>query len=402
MKNVLIVGGGASGMAAAFAAASSGAAVTLLEKKEIPGKKLSVTGNGHGNISNTDLSDRYYRASDGAFLKRFLERFDREAAAAFFSKLGLLTTEKAGGIYPRTNQAQTVTAALTESLKRLSVTCITECDVTDVIPEGGAYRIVSDRGSYRAEAVILACGSEASVRDRHPFSAYGILKKLGIRVSDILPALVPLYGHNGAEKLWQGIRTTASVSFGDRTETGELQLTDKGISGIPVFQLSVDAVRKIRADGSLDLTVDFLPEYTSEALTGLIGQAAAELPAAETEVVMRGWFPKKLIPVLLYQAKLSGRRLISSLTGGEIEALVTAVKAYRYTVTGYGAVEEAQTVRGGVDLGELTDCFESKTCPGLYIVGELCDVTGCCGGYNLTFAFGSGLIAGAAAGGNMT
>jgi len=398
MSTLAVIGGGASGMMAAAEAAKRGLSVTVFEKKEQLGKKLQATGNGHCNFTNGAMDPSHYRSREMSFVERFLKACPTERILEAFSELSLLYTERDGYYYPASNQAASVLSALSDELKDLRVNLRTDADVTGVTPNpGGGFEVSFGTEREHFDFCLLALGSGSGVKDRKPFRAYDLLKKLGHHVYEPLPALVPLYGNSGQEKEWAGVRTRASVNFGGRIETGEVQFTENGISGIPVFQISCEAVRSIRETGEAVIRLDLMPDYESVFLFGMLKKASEKEDTFGNRRIqdyLKGWLPKKLIfPVLKKAGVFAGKRLCE-VTEEERLRLTDTLKAYTYTATGYGDIIDSQVTCGGLDLLEITDSFESKKIPGLFVTGELLDVNGLCGGYNLHFAFGSGLIAG--------
>lgn len=410
MKKIVIVGGGASGLAAAITAARNGAEVVLLEKKEQLGKKLSVTGNGRCNFSNRNMSPAYYHGHHIEFVERILADFTTDDAVEFMHSVGILETEKNGGLYPVNLQAQSVTATLSAEVKRLNVTVVTGADVTSIRKKGAQFTVQASTGTYTADAVIMACGSEAGVRDKNPYTAVKILKSLGVKVYEQHPVLVPLYGKNGVEDWWNGVRMTGSVSFNGITESGELQMTKEGISGIPVFQISHVVSEALKKSKEVQLTLDLLPEYSEEALGKFFGMRAAACCEAglsanqenisadkgglSSDEVLQGILPKKMIPIVTKKAGFRRDERIKAELSVSAQKLIKTVKSFPYTVYGTGDIAAAQAVSGGVDTEEMTDDMEVQKIPGLFVTGELLDIDGACGGYNLHFAWATGIKAG--------
>ncbi len=429
MKEIIIVGGGASGLAAAISAARHGASVRILEKKEQVGKKLSMTGNGRCNFSNRNLSvDAYY--GDSGFVSRFLKGFPTSELVRFFESVGMLSIVRDDGLYPASNQAATVVSVLLAECRRLPVEIISDCNVTAVRKEDDRFFVTTNIGKFSADAVILACGSEASVKDRFSFSAYDILKGFRLDTAPVFPVLTSLFGDEGYENYWAGVRTKATVYYlsnkldasidqdastdhdvSDDGEmkaasfTGELQLTEKGISGIPVFQIShliIETLLKTKKKQTV--TIDFLPDYPADRLLEWLKKLIPEWrekPFAEeqkkcytVEDSLKGMLPKKLVLSVLKKAGFSAQTLLTELSPIELETLVNTIKSFPYEVNGFGDLSAAQAAAGGLELSEINERFEVKKIPGLFVTGELLNVDGICGGYNLHFAFGSGIIAG--------
>ena len=395
MKKILIAGGGASGMAAAISAASSGASVVLMEAREQTGKKLLRTGGGRCNFTNEKMDpDCYY--GDRAFIRDFLTRFSLKDCLAFFSALGLLYKARDGYYYPYSNSAASVLAVLNEKMRALGVDIRLNTPVERVsIHSDGRFSVSAGNETVTGDALVIAAGSIAGSPGESEGKTKSVLsmltERMGIQMHPYLPALTMLYGNEGCERIWEGVRCRGSVTYDGRMECGELQLISKGISGIPVFQLSRSVVRALASGVKADVTLDFLPDYSEEELYQYI------FSGKTLEDLLRGWLPRKLIPVILRRACLFGDRKTESLKETEIRALLYTLKNFSYAITGHGDFKDAQTVSGGVDARELTEDFESVRIPGLYFTGETVDIDGICGGYNLHFAFGSGILAGTSA-----
>ncbi len=376
-------------MAAAITAAASGASVVLMEAREQTGKKLLRTGSGRCNFTNARMEpDCYY--GDRAFVSTFLSRFSTADCLSFFRKLGLLYRERDGYYYPYSNSASSVLSVLNQRIRELGVNVLT-CTAAEkaaVLPDG-RFSVASENTVITGDALIIASGSPAGAERQGTGFQKLFPKACGIRIRPFLPALTMLYGNEGCERVWEGVRCRGSVTYEGRTETGELQLLSGGISGIPVFQLSRMAVQALSRGEEAVFFLDFLPDLTADEITDLL------TPGKKLEDLLRGWLPRKLIPVILRRAGSFGDRMTEELEIPERNALIRALKHFTYRVTGHGDFREAQTVSGGIDPRELTPGFEYRRIPGLYFTGETVDVDGICGGYNLHFAFGSGILAGA-------
>ena len=391
---VLVVGGGASGMMAAIEAASSGASVTVLEKKEQMGKKILVTGNGKCNYGNLLTGPSDYRGHDGALVRAVLKEFPVERSIDWFESSGMLTMSRREYLYPASQNASTVVSVLRRRMKECGVNCVANAFVSKILRTERGFTAVTAQGSFEADRLILACGSEAGVSDERSFNAYDLLKSFGHYVYPALPALVPLCSQSGLESIWDGVRVIASVSYREHREEGEVQLTKKGVSGIPVFQLSHFVAEDLRLR-PVFLTLDFLPNYEEESLTGYL----LELKGTKREEqdgydVLMGWLPKKLAEALSRTDQAFFRKKTADYTKEDAEKLVRTVKDFRLRIIGTDDLRNAQTVSGGADTTEFSETLESLLVPGLYVTGELLDVDGKCGGYNLHFAFASGFIAG--------
>ena len=263
-----------------------------------------------------------------------------------------------------------------------------------------------ETSEFRADAVILSCGSEAGVRDKKAFSAYGILKRSGHRMYPPMPVLVPLYGKNGMEEWWNGVRMTGSVSFNGRTERGELQMTGEGISGIPVFQISHVVGEALTKEREVTITLDLLPEYTESEICDFL-LSGTDVKKAETysaQEAFSGILPKKMIPVVLKKAGFKREYTLFDMTDANriklseaARKLIHVMKEFPYTVYAAGDLAAAQAAAGGLAVSEVDDDMQSRKLPGLYVTGELLDIDGACGGYNLHFAWATGIRAGISA-----
>ena len=394
---VLVIGGGASGMMAAVTAAEKGADVTLLEKKEQLGKKILVTGNGKCNYGNLLTGPSDYRGHDRALIRSVLKAYPVEKSIDWFESSGMLSMSRREYLYPASQNAATVVTILKRRLKEAGVEVVTDCYVSRIseISEAGAgFKAFTSRGEFTADKLILACGSEAGVTDERAFNAYGFLTSFGHYVYPALPALVPLFSDSGLESIWDGVRVIAAVTYRENREEGEIQLTKKGISGIPVFQLSRYIAEDLRLRPAF-VTIDFLPNYEEEALIGYLtelkGTKRAEQDGYE---VLTGWLPKKLAEAFSRQDSTFLRKKTGDYSEADAGKLVGMVKDFRLRITGTDDLRAAQTITGGADTTEFSAQLESLLVPGLYVTGELLDVDGRCGGYNLHFAFATGYIAG--------
>lgn len=440
MKQIVVIGGGASGMAAAIAAAREGAAVTILEHTASLGKKLSATGNGRCNFTNLNMSADCYRGKNLSFIEEILKKLSPQDALDFFAGLGVLSEEKGGYVYPYSNQASTVVDALTLALHALSVQVYYRREVTQVqrvknqlvltgterIPAGkdsgagkkkgknsaqvqkqAAQEEVVQPFSMICDAVILACGSKAAAKTGSDGSGYGLCASLGHHIVPVYPALVQLRGQGSFLKEWAGVRCQGRISLfaEDRMQaedTGELQLTDYGVSGIPVFQVSRFAAEALQQGKNVTARLNFLPKLEKKQVYTLLEQIQSCPERNSPYRWLSGILPQKIVPVILKQAGIPAEKLYQKMTGKEgaavLPALVQALTAFEVPVTDTNSFDQAQVCAGGVDTKEVTADCASRCMPGVYIVGELLDVDGICGGYNLHFAWATGIAAGKAAG----
>lgn len=381
---VIVVGGGAAGLMAAVMVAENGAAVTVLEQNENPGRKICVTGNGRCNLTNKDMRPEIFRGQQPGFAAEILQQYTLEDTLAFFENLGVVFTDRKGWLYPRSNQAKCIPELLLLKARSLKVKIKTREKVEAVSCENGHWKVQTSGWTYEGDKVILANGSRASQVPGSDGSGYEIAGKLGHRIIKPLPALTGLKCRGNAFSAWAGVRTDAKVTLlidGEKfsEESGEVQLTDYGISGIPVFQLSRYAIRALDEGKKVTLSVNFLPEYTKDSLQEYLKKRQKLCPYQSEAELLLGILPDKLIKMFRKQKK----------------NLCDTITAYVLEVKGSSGFEQAQVCSGGVDTSQVNPkTLESTLHRGLYFAGELLDIDGPCGGYNLQWAWSSGAVAG--------
>lgn len=403
MKNVVIAGAGASGMMAAVSAAAEGAHVILLEHKDRIGKKILSTGNGRCNFTNICQEPICYHSDNPGFPWKIIEKFGAQDVISFFLQLGIYSKNRNGYLYPNSDQASAVLDAFRMELDRLQVEIRTGTECREIRPGRKGFTVITDQGNIRADRVILAAGSKAAPSTGSDGSGYDLVKKLGHRILPVLPALVQIRCGEDFFKSLAGVRANGSVSIwsGDRCiarDAGELQLTNYGISGIPVFQVSRYASRLLYKKKDVYAVLDFMPDFTQEQMTAFLRARAKTRPEKTAGMFLIGLFHRKLSDLWIKLAGISREKRAGDLTDEEIIRLVRQIKSMKVTVSGTNSFEQAQVCCGGVDTAEVDpDTLESLYIPGLYFAGEILDVDGMCGGYNLTFAWASGYIAGKSA-----
>lgn len=394
-------------MMAAIAAARSGACVTILERRDRLGKKILATGNGKCNLTNRDFCvSRDYRSHDAKRLPGFFEQFGTEDTIRFFREMGVVTTEKNGYLYPRSQQASTVLEALLEEIARLKVSVICECEITDIRFQK-KFLVSTNRGSFAFERLVLSCGSAAGSRAKEKLGGQEYALQLGLKTYQQLPALVQLRCREGFYKSLAGVRCMARVTLhifekkGVRSfqEYGELQLTDYGISGIPVFQCSRYASEALAEKRRVEAVINFLPEISDSEWEAFCTEQYERCLGRGVLGAVCGLIHKKVALVLLSRCNLKAEETVGRETKKRIFALFEMMRELHTEITGTNPVENAQVCMGGVSLAEVGEHLEAKKLPGLFLCGEMLDVDGRCGGYNLQWAWSSGHIAGLAAAG---
>lgn len=402
MYDVIIIGAGASGLMAAAAAASKGARVALLEHKDDIGKKILATGNGRCNFTNTDMSVNKFHGSK-ALIKNGLSQFNYSDTIRFFKELGIPAYDNAGYIYPNSRQAASVVAAFRMELMRLHVDVKTGINITDIKPadDRPGYCIQTDKGSFKSKRLIIACGLTASPKLGSDGSLFRQIEALGHHIQKPLPALCGFSCDGLNFKKITGVRcdaTVASVIDGQMTEqnTGELQLADYGLSGIPVFQISSLMSRALDKGQRVEVIIDFLPAFSDDELNGYIkDRSITTTDNRSLNEMLNGLLNNKLLLELIHKSGVSPDKKGRLLTDDDCKSLTRSIKHTAVSVKKPRGLEFAQVCAGGIYTKEIdVRTLESKIHPGLYFCGELLDVDGICGGYNLQWAWTSGYIAG--------
>lgn len=424
-KKIAVIGGGAAGMMAAIQAAYAGSQVTIYEKNERIGKKILSTGNGKCNFSNKVMNAECYYGSGVNRVERIYDLFGVEETKDFFRKLGMRIKDKNGYLYPASEQAATVLDVLRYEIEHLKIRCCMGCMVTGinrVTETGNGMRegskdpgsgktlhqlvVETDAAGYgrqKYDAVILACGGRAAPRTGSDGYGFVLAERLGHRIVPTVPALTALRCGESFLKQVAGVRCEAQLTLyidGDAfcTVHGELQMTDYGISGIPVFQFSRTAAYALRENKNVTVNIDFMPDSGVRNETFWVRRWERQKEQSMEQFVT-GIVNKKVGLLLL---KLAGIK--ETETAGEIitlrrKKLETLFHSLKVTVKETNSFEQAQVCAGGVDFGEVTENLQSVKASGLFFAGEMLDIDGICGGYNLQWAWSSGAVAGASAAG---
>lgn len=405
MQNVLILGGGASGLTAAVSAARAGARVTLLERGERVGRKLLATGNGRCNLTNARLSPADYHG-DVAFIREVLAAAPLREVLSFFSSLGLMTrTEEEGRVYPRSGQAAAVLDVLRRGLAGAGVDVRTGARAVSISPSRkGGFSVSLEDGSYlRAERVVCACGGKAAPHFGSDGAAYALLTPLGHTVTPLYPALTQLRCRHRALRSLKGIRAQAEAtlladSAAVSLEEGEVLFTDYGLSGYPIFQLSGLSARLIGAGRDVCVRLNLLPELPPEARALFLSARLDAFAQEPASALWTGVLHRRLGEAVLADADVAPDARCGALGEKERRALLHTLFGMAFPVTGVQGFDSAQVTAGGVPTDEVEPAtLASRLIPGLYITGETLDVDGRCGGFNLHFAWATGLLAGRAA-----
>lgn len=400
---IAVIGGGASGLIAAITARKAGKKVTILERKERILKKVLVTGNGRCNLTNARASISNYFGKNILLIENILNNFTPQNVMDFFYELGVICNEEERGkVYPLSGQASSVVDALRFEAEKLGIKIETEFYVRKIEKDGFKFKISSeDKRKIQANRVILSTGGQSYPELGSNGSGFQLAKDFGHSITKLSPAIVQLKTEKYQVKGLQGIKADTSVTaYGDNkkicTYNGELLFTDYGISGNVVFNISfVMPLYK-----NVEFEIDFMKKFDYNELYELLRKRKKIMAHLTMENYFNGMINKKLGQFL---SKMSGIEKLSKpvkdLNDNEIRKLCTSLKKYRINILETTGFKNAQVTAGGISLDEVnTDTLESKIIKGLYFSGEVLDVYGECGGFNLQWAWASGYIAGKNAG----
>ena len=401
MSKVVIIGGGASGLVAAINASKNNE-VILLEKNNNCGKKILITGNGKCNYFNEDFTINHYNCSNMDILSNIITDENKKRVLSFFNNIGIEPKIKDGYYYPFSNQAVTIQNGLVLEAKNNNVKIMNNLKVND-IKYDGKFKVITDKSVIICDKVVLATGSKAASITGSDGFGYNIAKNFGHTINKVLPALVQIKLDEKYLKDWAGIRTDVIVSLYEdnkkvKEEYGEIQLTNYGLSGICVFQLSGFVSKALEKNKKVEIEINFLPyleENNVEELINYIEKRNKNIPQRNIVELFEGMLNYKLIRVILKKIGIKDYNSWDDLSNKEKETLVSNLISFKVKVCGTNDFENAQVCTGGVPLSEINiETMESLKQNNLYIIGELLDVDGNCGGYNLAFAWLSGIIVG--------
>lgn len=400
-RKIVVVGAGASGMMAAITAAGLGCRVILLDVNDRVGRKLLATGNGKCNFTNRDLEMGHYYGGSLEIPAKILEIFGLKETIDFFEGLGMLVRERNGCLYPASEQASTVLDLLRLELDRLQVDVRCKEKVVRISKNREGFLIHTKNGKtpLGCDRVVLACGGCAAPAFGSDGSGYQLAKAFGHAIVPSVPALVQLCCRDKDLKSVAGVRSQAKIKLsieGRETpaEQGELQLTEYGISGIVVFQLSRLAAGALAEGKKVSAFIDLLPEWKLRELEQILEDRKKRYPQRTLEEFMTGILHKKLIFYFLRRSGLRPAQKVCDTEPGQLEKLFVGLKNWELRIQGTKGFENAQVSAGGVAFEGVTEGLESRKVPGVFFAGELLDVDGKCGGYNLQWAWSSGYVAG--------
>ena len=400
METVIILGAGASGMVAALTAAESkNRRVLLLERQQRVGRKLLATGNGRCNLTNTGASPARYHGAEADFVRPALAAFPPEATLEFFRELGLVTvTEPGGRVYPLSDSANSVVDVLRFALDAAGVELRAACPARALRREkSGGFSVVTDAETLRADRLIVACGGAAGAKLGGVGDGYELLAMLGHKRTALYPSLAPILTEPEYPRALKGVRADCRLRLIGGGETlaetaGELQFTETGVSGPAAFELSRAA--SVGGKG-LTLTADFFRDVPADAVPALLRARRSRFPALNASEALTGMLHNRLGRMLVKYAGLDANAPLSSLSDGDLRRLAQSCRDFRLAVRGVAGFDAAQVTAGGVRTsGFNPETLESWFVPGLFACGEVLDVDGDCGGFNLQWAWASGRLAG--------
>lgn len=399
MKKIAIIGAGASGIIAALKASEKNQ-VILIDGNDKCGKKILLTGNGRCNYWNSDISIAQYETDNKNVLEEILSEENIVGTLNFLDDIGIYPKIKNGYYYPFSNQAASVREILDKEIKKRSIEVKYGNKVKEVTKQNDSFVIIFENNEeIYADKVIIATGSKAYPKTGSDGFGYEIADKFGHNVNMVVPALTQLKANEKFLKDWENVRCDAKVSLmvdgkNIKEDVGEIQLTANGISGICVFNISGLASKNISFGKRVEVEINFLPHLENNLFTWF-DDRAQKLKDKTIEEILESIFNYKLMFVLLKQANISKDKKWNELSEDSKKVLCDKIENFRLNIIDTESFDKAQVCTGGVSLIEIdSKTFESKIIPNLYFIGEVLDVDGKCGGFNLAFAWISGYLAG--------
>ena len=397
-----IIGGGASGIFTAINAKNDSNEVIIFERNKECGKKILATGNGRCNYWNEDQSLFHYQSSTNEEIKKIINTNTEKEVLNIFERLGIIAKIKNGYYYPFSNQAHTIKNVLVNELKKQNIIVKNEFLVNKIEIKNDKFIVISDDEKVEVDKLVIATGSLASPKTGSDGMGYDFLKKMGHTVVEVLPSLVGLNAKGNFFKDWNGIRTEAKLSLYEddkfiREESGEIQLTNYGISGICTFNLSNFVARGLFNNKNEVIKINFLPFLDFNSDEQYINWFIEKTLLTNKNIhdLLNSILNEKLVFVILSKLNIDKSKKFLELSYNEQKMLIESLIEFSIEIESTKTFNDAQVCSGGIPLTEINmDTMESKIVSNLYIVGELLDLTGDCGGYNLGIAWRSGFIAG--------
>ena len=406
LSKIVVVGGGVSGLLSAIFASNDKNEVIILEKRDIPGKKILVTGNGRCNFWNEDVSQNHYNSQDENLISKIINDENKRKILDFFDRVNLVPYIKNGYYYPYSKEASTVRNILLDEVSNKNVKIVNNCKVKTIVKENDKFIINKNVENIICDKVIIATGSLSYYNDDSQIIGYDIAKSFGHKIVKVLPSLVQLRAKEKYKFLtmWKNARceaVTSLISNGAvlKEEKGEIMLTDYGVSGICIFNLSSIATRLLDKNETVSIRINFAPWHVN--FNQYVNLSVNKYENFKVNNFLRGFLHSKIIVVILMQTNIDKDKQLKELTHLEIQNLVNAITSFEVPIGSTNSFLESQVSAGGIPLSEIElSTMESRLEKGLYFAGEVIDVDGDCGGFNLAFAFISGLLAGLGSGKN--
>lgn len=398
--DIAIIGGGASGMVAAISAKikNPNIQVAIVESGKSLGKKLLSTGNGRCNLTNKNISPKHYHCEDKNFINEIINKYNYKELNEFFYSLGLVTTsDNDGRVYPYSFSSKTVLNVLKNALERLNIKVFTQFKINDIKHEN-FFSLYSNDKKIKSKKIILACGGSAAPHTGSDGSGFELAKKLGFKINKPMPALVKIKSNSEFLPILSGVRVNARVSFVKNgkilgEEYGQVQFTKDALSGICVFNLS-----RLNNYCNCDdkyLSLNLMPNFNDDQILKILKNNQNINKTASTEKLLTGIFDDKISKCLIACAGVLNKKLCKDLTCDELNKLVNAITHFKFKISDNFSFKEAQITQGGIKLNQINPkTMQAKFNNKIAICGELLDIIGDCGGYNLHLAFASAIIAG--------
>lgn len=392
MQKTVVIGGGPAGMMAAYAASGENCRVILIERNKSLGKKLLLTGSGKCNYSNENLSPSNYYFGENRSFAQLLEKYDTRWIENFFAEHGMLTDVRDGLLYPRSERSDTVKDLLENLLTESNVEIIYDKKVVKVSKEKEFVLETEDGSVITADKLIIATGGKAYPVTGSDGGGYRLARSLGHEVTFTYPVLTRLLFSDPQIEVATGVRIKAKVSAAvdgtvAGTTEGEIQFNSNSLSGICIFQLSRFVSKPLEEGKKCEIHIDFAPQMSKEEVTSFICEALERREGTKPTDILETMFGKKTAALIVSKTKERYNK-------PEVKDYAEIIKDVVIGIDSHDSFRDAQCTRGGVRTDEVTDDMESTICKNLYFAGEVLDVDGTCGGYNLHFAFMSGYIAG--------
>lgn len=396
-----IIGAGASGLMAAITAAGQGADVTLIEKNDREGKKILATGNGKCNFTNRHITENDYHSQRKYIVRDYLGQFNEEDTISLFMHWGMMMKERDGYCYPRSEQATTVLGILKQQCRSLNIPILTNSLPQQILCHKKGFVVkMKDREDLVFDRLILACGSHAGLRQSEPVNGYTYAASFGHKIVPVVPSLVQVRAKEKVFKQVAGVRCQAVIQLyiegkAVDKEEGELQLTDYGISGIPVFQLSRQIGYAALEGKSMQVIIDFLPELGKDDWKAMVESKWKNISKERNlDEFFQGFLNSKLNTMFIRSFGYIPEKKLKYLCIKDVLKISEGMKCWTVTPIDTNPFVNAQVCAGGISMDEVSLQMESKLIKGLFFCGEILDVDGRCGGYNLQWAWTSGYLAG--------